>query len=153
MAAMKISNTIEIKCTPEKVFYWLEDPSRAMEWMTSVTKTEIIKETPNMVGTTFREYIEENGQGTEMRGVITEFISNKRLAFHLEGDFNSTEVDFTLEEKDGITQLTQNAKVHFKGILKVMSIFCGPFFKKKIISQAQSEFARLKELCEHGVSS
>jgi uncharacterized protein YndB with AHSA1/START domain len=148
---MKISHTIDIKSTPEKVFYWLEDPCRVMEWMTSVTKTEIMKETPNMVGTTFREYIEENGRGTEMRGVVTDFVSNKRLAFHLEGDFNTAEVDFTLEEKEGMTQLTQNAEVHFKGILRVLSIFFGSFFKKKIMSQAQSEFARLKELCEQEV--
>ena len=74
---MEVSNTIEINCTPEKVFYWLEDPVRAMEWMTSVTRTKIIEETPDMVGTTFVEYLEEGGRGTEMRGIITEFIPNK----------------------------------------------------------------------------
>ena len=145
---MKVLNTIEIKNTAEKVFYWLEDPCRAMEWMTSVTKTTIIQETPNMVGTTFREYIEENGRGTEMHGVVTNFVLNKRIAFHLEGDFNSVDVDFTLEEKDGITQMTQNAEIHFKGILKILSIFMGYFFKKKFMGQSQSEFFRLKELCE-----
>jgi uncharacterized protein YndB with AHSA1/START domain len=148
---MKISNTIEIKSTPEKVFYWLEDPDRAMEWMTSVTKAEIINETPNMVGTTFIEYIEENGRGIEMHGVVTDFVSNKRLAFQLDGDFNSVEVDFTLEGKEGITQLTQNAEIHFKGIMSVLSILLGPFFKKKIMSQVRSEFTRLKELCEQDV--
>ena len=148
---MKISNTIEIKSTPEKVFYWLEDPARAMQWMTSVTKAEIINETTNMVGTTFIEYIEENGRGIEMHGVVTDFVSNKRLAFQLDGDFNSVEVDFTLEGKEGITQLTQNAEIHFKGIMSVLSILLGPFFKKKIMSQVRSEFARLKELCEQDV--
>jgi uncharacterized protein YndB with AHSA1/START domain len=150
--AMKISIRIGIKATSEKVFYWLEDPGRAMEWMTSVTKTEIIKATPNMIGTTFREYIEENGRGTEMQGVVTDFVSNKRLAFHLEGDFNLAEVSFILEEEGEITQLTQNVEVHFKGMLRILSIFLGPFFKKKIISQAQREFAKLKELCERDVS-
>ena len=95
---MKISNTIEIESTPEKVFYWLEDPSRAMKWMTSVTRTEIIKDTPNKVGTTFREYIEENGRGTEMHGVVTDFVPNKQLGFHLEGDFNFVEVGFILSQ-------------------------------------------------------
>jgi uncharacterized protein YndB with AHSA1/START domain len=120
---MKISNTVQIKTTPEKIFYWLGDPSRAMEWMASVTKTEIIKETPNMVGTTFRELVEENGRGTELRGVVTDFVSNKRLAFHLEGEFNSVEVNYTLEGKGEITQLSQNAEIHFKGLLRVLSIF------------------------------
>ena len=148
---MKFSNSIEIHVPPEKVFYWLEDPNRAMRWMTSVTKAEIINETPNMVGTTFIEYIEENGRGIEMHGVVTDFVSNKRLAFQLDGDFNSVEVDFTLEGKEGITQLTQNAEIHFKGIMSVLSILLGPFFKKKIMSQVRSEFTRLKELCEQDV--
>ena len=148
---MNISNSIEIKATPEEVFYWLEDPNRAVEWMTSVTKTEIIEQTLNMKGTTFREYIEENGRGTEMRGVVTDFVPNKRMAFYLEGDFNSTQVAFTLEEKGEMTQLTQQAQVHFKGMLRVFSIFFGPFFKKKIKRQTQSELAKLKALCERDV--
>ena len=127
---MKVANTINIRSTPEKVFYWLEDPHRAKRWMTSVTKTEIIKETSTMVGTTFREYIEENGRGTEMHGVVTEFV---------------------LDEKDGITTLTQNAKITFKGVLKVLSIFLSHFIKNKLVNQAQGEFAKLKELCERNV--
>ena len=141
---MKISNTIEIKSTPENVFYWLEDPERAMKWQTTVTKYEIIKETPQKVGTTFTEYIEESGHGTEMRGILTGFVPNKMLAFHLEGDYNTIDVNLTLKEKEGITQITQHADVHFRGMLKVLSIF----LKKKIIKQMQKEFAVLKELCE-----
>jgi len=132
---MKITNRIEINATPEKVFYWLEEPNRAMEWMTSVTRSEIIKETPNKVGTTFREYIEENGRGTEMRGVVTEFVLNKRFAVHLEGDFNSVVVSFNLKEKGGITQLMQNVEFRLKGVLRVLSVFLCVSIKKKIKSQ------------------
>lgn len=124
-----------------------------MKWMTSVSKTEIVKETPSMVGTTFRELIEEDGRGTEMRGVVTEFLSDKRLAFHLEGDFNSVEVSYALEEKGSITQLSQNAEICFKGLLRVFSIFLGPILKRKLTSQTRSELAGLKELCERDVQS
>ncbi|MDI6815632.1 MAG: SRPBCC family protein [Actinomycetota bacterium] len=148
---MRILNTIEIKNTPEKIGYWLGDPSRAMEWMTSVTKTEIIKEVPGMVGTTFREFVEEDGRGTELRGVITGFVPEKRLAVHLEGDFNSVDASYTLEQKGEITQVSQDAEVHFKGLLRVISIVTGPIFKRKVTRQAQSEFAKLKELCERDV--
>mgnify|MGYP003912503303 FL=1 len=134
---------------PERVFFWLEDPARAMEWMTSVTKTEIVHQAPNTVGTTFREYIEEKGRGTQMRGVVTDFVKNERIAFHLEGDFGTVEVDFTLEGKEEVTQLTRNAEIRFKGVSRVMSFFFGFYIKKKIIRQARSEFAKLKELCEY----
>lgn len=148
---MRILNTIEIESTPEKIFYWLGDPSRAMEWMTSVSKTEIIEETPGMVGTTFREFIEEDGRGTEMRGVVVDFVQDKRMAFHLEGDFNTVDVSYTLEERASFTKLSQDAEVHFKGLLRLASVVFGPVFKRKVTKQAQSELAKLKELCERDV--
>lgn len=128
---MKISNRVEIKATPGKVFYWLEEPERAMKWMTSVTKSEIIKENPEKVGTTFREYIEEDGRGTEMRGVVTEFVSNERFAVHLEGEYNSVDVLFALEEKGGMTELTQDVQLRFKGIHKVLILFLGAIYQEK----------------------
>lgn len=48
---MNVVNGIKIDAAPEKVFYWLEEPGRAMQWMTSVTGSEIIDETPDRVGT------------------------------------------------------------------------------------------------------
>ncbi len=145
---MKITNTIEISSPPEKVFLYLKDPNRAMEWMTSVSKGEILKETPNMVGTTFRETIEENGRGTEMDGVITDYVANRKIAFHLSGKFNIVDVEYCLEQLGGITRLSQEANIRFKSFFKVTSIILGPLFKKKIINQSQSELTKLKELCE-----
>ena len=145
---MKLSYAIEINSNPEKVFYWLGDPRRAMEWMTSVTRYEIINKTPDWIGTTFSEYIEENGQGTEMRGVVTDFVKNERIGMQLEGDYNSVVVIITLEEKGGSTRVTYEADVQFRGMLKVMSAAFGGSFKKKIMEQTREEFAKLKELCE-----
>lgn len=145
---MKIKNTIEIYSTPVKVFRWLNDPDRAMEWMTSVTKTEIIEKTPKMVGTTFREIIEEDGHGTEMIGIITDYEPNDMISFHLEGKFNSVDVKFTVKKSGETTRLTQTAEIHFKSFVRVMSLIMWPFFRKKIIDQAYREFLKLKELCE-----
>jgi uncharacterized protein YndB with AHSA1/START domain len=141
---LKISNTIEIKATPGKVFYWLENPERAMKWQTNVTEYKIIKNMQNKVGTTFTEYIEENGRRTEMHGIVSEFVPNEKLAFHLEGDYNIVDINFTLTAKDKLTYLTQNAEIHFKGVLKMLSVL----LKKKIIKQTRKEFAVLKKLCE-----
>ena len=145
---MKISNLIEIQATPEKVFYWLEEPDRAKKWMTSVTRSEIHKVTPNRIGTTFSEYIEENGRGIEMRGIVTEFVPKKRFAVHLESEINSVDVRFTLIEKGSTTQLKQDAILRFKGMMKVLSIFLRATIRKNITRQTKKEFAKLKELCE-----
>ena len=147
---MKVVNSIQINATPERVFYWLEEPEHAMQWMTSVTGGEIVKETPNKVGTTFREYIEEEGRGIEMHGVVTEFVSNERFAVRLESRLNVVKVSFSLEEKGGTTKLVQDVDLQFKGMLRVFSVFLRASIKRKITSQAQREFSRLKELCEQG---
>lgn len=145
---MRISHSIEICSTPDKVFHWLAEPDRAMEWMTGVTKGEIIEETPEMVGTRFRETVEENGARIELTGVITEFETNRRISFHLEGTFNTVDINYTLREKGGGTELSQNAEIRFKGFTRVLMTLLGAAFKKKILDQARDEFAKLKELCE-----
>ena len=145
---MKFSIHVDISATPEEVFYWLGDPTRAMQWMTSVTRTEYIQRTPDVVGTTFQEYVEEDGQGTELEGVVTDFVPNQRMGFQLEGDYNKVNTVFTLEETREGTRLVQDIDLRFKGIVRLMSILFGAAFKKKVISQSQSEFAKLKQLCE-----
>lgn len=142
---VKVINTTEINATPARVFYWLEEPKRAKEWVTSVTRSEFIKKTPNRVGTTFREYVEEDGQGIEMQGVVTEFQLNEVFAVHLESESHSADVRFVLTENAGSTQLTQSVELHLKNELSEDVL---DSIKKSIMNQAQSEFARLKELCE-----
>ena len=106
---MKISYTIDINNTPEKVFNWLNNPKRALEWMSSVSKAELLHETSDMVGTAFRETVEEDGRGTEMHGVVTDYKPNQLIAFHLSGKFNVVDVEYRLEEIDNRTRLTQNS--------------------------------------------
>jgi len=145
---MKISYTMEIKTTPEKVWYWLGTPERAMVWQTNVSKTEILQGTPNWIGTTFRETIEENGSGTEMEGVVTDYRENQSLAMHLSGKYNVVDVEWRIEERGEHTRLTVYSNIRFRSFIKILSFLIRPVFKNKIIGQLQVEFAKLKELCE-----
>ena len=145
---MEISYTIDINTTPDKVFYWIGDPERAMVWTSNVSSYQVLHETPEMVGTTFVETVEDEGGRTEMHGVVTDFIPNQLIAFHLSGKYNVVDVEYRLEEIETGTCLTQHANIRFKSFLKLISLFMEPAFKKKNLSQLQSEFDRLKELCE-----
>ncbi|MFC2050702.1 SRPBCC family protein [Chloroflexota bacterium] len=145
---MKLKYAIEIKATPEKVWYWLGTPERAMVWQTNVSKTEILKRTPNWIGTTFRETIEENGSGTEMEGVITDYRENQTLAMHLSGKYNVVDVEWRIEERGEHTRLTVYSNIRFTSLINILSILMRPVFKRKITKQLQGEFAMLKELCE-----
>jgi uncharacterized protein YndB with AHSA1/START domain len=139
---------VEIRATAAEVFYWLGDPIRAAEWMTSVSRTEIIERTSDWVGTTFKETVEEDGRGTEMRGVVVDFVANERMTFHLEGTFNTVDVTWTLEEGGQVTRVSQYAVLRFKGVLRVLSILFARRLKRKIDAQGQGELAELKRLSE-----
>ena len=148
---MKLSVSIDIRSTPERVFYWLGDPDRAMQWMESVTRYEIIDQTPDMVGTTFREYMQDGERETEMRGIVTEYVPNKSFGMHLESDYHIVDVRHNLEENGDITQVSQEAEISFKGFMKVIMLFLWPLLKRNITQQSLSELAKLKELCEQDI--
>ena len=116
--------------------------------MTSVGRTEYITRTPELIGSTFREYIQEEGQGTWLTGEILDYVPNQRMAVHLEGDFNVVDVVFCLEEVDGITRVTQTADMRFKGLLRLTSLIFGRAIKRNIIRQSSGEFQTLKALCQ-----
>lgn len=145
---MKLFYNIEIKAAPEQVFYWIEKPERAKQWVMNVSRSEFIKETPDRVGTTFREYVEEGGQGIEMVGVVTEFQPNRLFAVHLESESHTADVSFVLKGEKGKTLLTQNVELHFKNELDETVYNT---IKKGIMNQTRSEFAQLKRLCEQDI--
>lgn len=145
---MKIVNIVDIEATPEEVFSWLDDPERAKEWMTGVTRSEFIEKTPEKVGTTFHEYIEKDGRGIEMLDTVTEYVPDERFAVHLESDINTVDVVFSLADREGGTRLTQEVDLRLKGALGAMGLFLESSIRKKVQAQAQREFAGLKQLCE-----
>ena len=94
---MKISHAIDILSPPEDVFLWIGSPERAMGWMTSVSRTEFLHRTPDMVGATFREVVADEKGSTELQGVVTDYRPNQRIAFHLYGPYNVVDVEYRLE--------------------------------------------------------
>jgi len=52
----------------------MDNPEKTMLWQKGMKKGEIIKETPEKIGTTFMEEMEEGGNSLVMRGVITGYV-------------------------------------------------------------------------------
>jgi len=148
---MKLSFSIDINSSPENVFGWVENPEKAMRWMTSVSGGEITHETPEKVGTTFREFVEENGEGVEMQGMITGYEPGRSISFHLESRVNSVDVTYIIEMIPNGTRLTQTANVRWKFPVNVISIFMRSKMMHNISAQSQKEFEKLKELCEKNI--
>jgi len=148
MEKMKIASSIDIKSSPEIVFGWLENPEKAMQWMTSVSSGEILHETPDRVGTTFREVVQDEGGSMEMHGMITGFESDKSIAFHLESRVNIVDVEYRVEKIDEGARLDYEANIKWKFPVNIISIFLGKKMMQSILAQLQDELNKLKELCE-----
>lgn len=145
---MKITSYIDVHSSPKTVFGWLENPEKAREWMTSVSGGEILHESPNKVGTTFREVVEDENGSIEMYGEITGFEMDKSIAFHLESRVNSVEVEYRIKKIEAGVRLTYDADVRWKFPVSVISIFVGNKMRQNILAQLGNELNRLKEFCE-----
>jgi len=150
---MEISSAIEISSTPGEVFSWLENPHKAMSWMTSVSGGEILHETPDRVGTTFREVVQDENGSLEMQGVITGFEAEKSIAFHLESRLNVVDVEYRLEATTQGVRLSYHANVSWKFPVNLISMVMGAKMRQGILAQLGDELNKLKELCESDVST
>lgn len=146
---MALSHSVDINAPAEKVFYWLEDSQRCMQWLDGVVENEDLEIKEGVVGSTCRQVYEENGKRMEGFGKTTEYEKNKRLRVWIDYKMFELDVLYTLEENNGVTTLTQTADTKFNGFfMKIMGwVMCKlmPNSGKKCLDKS---FAKLKELCE-----
>jgi len=147
---MRITCASEILKPPEFVFPWLAEPEKAMQWQKNVKEGEIIINRSEVVGTTFKEVIEEDGNRLEMQGVITKFIENQAIEFHLESKIHQLDVGYFLEGLNQATKITVDARINWKFPMNLLSLFIGKKMKKGIAEQMEAEILELKRICEAG---
>ena len=147
---MRITCVNEILKPPEFVFPWIAEPDKAMQWQKNVKGGEILIDEPEVVGTTFKEQIEEGGESLEMVGVITQYIENQVIGFHLESKIHQVDVSYSLEALDNTSKITIDAIIKWKFPLNLMSILIGNKMKKGIAGQMEAEILELKRICETG---
>lgn len=119
-----------------------------MRWQKGVKEGEIIKETPEKVGTTFREEMEENGNSIVMYGEITDYVQDRLISFHLESKIHNVDVSYSIVGNDNQSTFTVESTIHWKFPMNIISLIIGRRIKEGILRQTESEFAELKRLCE-----
>ena len=144
---MKINFAVEVLGKPDEVFPWIDNPEKAMLWQKGVKKGEIIKETPEKIGTTFMEEMEEGGNSLVMCGVITGYVRNQMITFHLESKIHKLDVCYSITGEGGKSVIAVESDIHWKFPMNIMSIILGRKIKDGILKQTESEFAELKRLC------
>ncbi len=137
-----------ILCSPKKLFPWVADPKKARKWQKNVKGGEITKKTKEIVGTTFKETMEENGKTLEMVGEITGYEQSKSIAFHLESKIHKVDVEYTIGGEGKRSKFTMEAEIHWRFPMNIMSLFIGGKMRESIQRQTKSELEELKKLCE-----
>ena len=146
--------TTIIDAPAEIVFLWLEDSDRLKQWVPNLVQDESIVETPQKIGSKFRQVFVEKGRTMEMTGEITEYVENGLLRVIMTGDMFGLDVGYRLKSlSDAQTEVTQDTQIKFKGFSK----FVAPIFMllSKLSSknpQAQAH-AKLKEMAEQEYQS
>ena len=78
----KITNSIEIEASPEKVFAWANDIKNMNEAMKGNAELEQTSNGPVGIGSTFHFVGAAAGQTAETDLQVTEYVKNKKFAFH-----------------------------------------------------------------------
>ena len=145
---MKIQCSNEILRPPEVVFPWIAEPEKAMQWQKNVKGGEITGETPEIIGTTFKEVIEEDGNVLEMEGMITEYKQDEFIGFHIQSKIHEFDVRYALEEVNKATKVSIEVTIDWKFPMNVVRLFIGKKIEAGLVNQLNSELLDLKRICE-----
>ena len=84
----------------------------------------------------------------EFDGKVTKHEPHTTHSVTMKGKSFDLEVDYTFEDLNGSTRITQHSRVNAKGFLKVFFFLFGWLMKKGGCDAQQKELENLKRLCE-----
>ncbi len=142
--AMKASVLIE---RPIQTVFDLTNDHVA-QWSNIVVEEEILKVTPEGIGSTFRTVTSEHGRKMRFEGVVTRYEPPTASGIQMEGDAFSLTADYIFEQVDQVTRVTQTSTVHGKGIFRILIPAMGLLMRKSNCQALQDELNRLKMYCE-----
>ena len=146
---MKSTTVTVIDAPAANVFIWLEDTDKMKQWLPNLVEDTPLTETPDKIGSRFKQVYHERGKDMEMIGEITAYKENERMRAYITADMFDLDVDYHLKPLgEAQTELTQYTKISFKGFIKIMSplmVLMSKVSKKDLTAEAHLV---LKELCE-----
>lgn len=143
---METYGSIEINRPIEEVFDYTMN--NATEWSNIMEEHEMIHETEDGVGSTFRLVTVDRGRRMDFEGEVTHHRPPTESAIVMRGKQFDLEVAYQFEDLGGSTKVSQRSVVHAKGFMKVMMVLLGWMMKKSSCDALDKEFASLKQKLE-----
>ncbi len=147
---MQVQRSIDIAAPPQKVWPFLSEPDKILEWYIPLRKFEYTSEQRNKVGAPFY-YEEKVPVGlVKLNCVITEYEENKSFAFKM----NSGNMMKSYEERWTVEATPSGSRFTFmeKGELGlgILEKFIELFAKRSSAATVEKVLDKLKSLAEAG---
>lgn len=140
--------TLEIDAPIEKVFEVATN--RVVDWSEIVVENEVLEETGDGVGTTFRVVTEERGNRMEFAGKVLKHDPPTANSVEMIGKHFDIFVDTTFVDLGGRTRMTHISNVRGKGFVRLMFTLFGWMMRKSSCDAQNKELENLKALAEQG---
>ncbi len=143
---METFGSVEINRPIEEVFDYTMN--HATEWSNIMVEHEMLHETEDVVGSTFRIVTEDRGRRMDFEGEVTYHRPPTASSIVMRGKQFNLEVAYQFEDLGGRTKVSQRSVVHAKGFVKIMMFLFGWMMKKSSCDALDKEFASLKSKLE-----
>ncbi len=135
--------SIHLNCSPHKVFAFLVDTQKLMLWQSDLIKSEIESEGAIRAGSHFHEVRRMGPREADIRGEISEFTQDHRLATRTETKPEAG-VRYLLDPEEGGTRLRYEFSLRMAGMMRLME----PVISRSIRKGAEADLQKLRQLVE-----
>lgn len=154
---MQPEATIDIACTPEKIFPYLIDPALLVQWQQLLTDARQMTEGDVRVGSRFRNTLDFSATFPQARlvlgtskivleGRVVDYEPNRLIKLRGESEFNTFVIAYICTPvTETTTRLTQKSEFNFN--LLFLKPFA-PTITTFLAQQGRSDLRRLKALVE-----
>jgi len=145
---MRIEHSMEIACSPEHLWLYLEEPEKQKLWMKGVLSNEPAEAGQTRVGSRSVMKIKEGGKVASYNIEVLHYEPYQHMGIKMwGGSFGDMEafVDYTLTDLKGRTRLDYLFNAEPKSFLMKLM---GTIFKWFSVMQLKSFFKTLKSLAE-----
>ena len=82
---MEINRSIKIEAAPERIWPFLVEPEKIVQWCFTLRSFEYTSQISHGTGATFKYREQGRLHSVELNCIITEWVENKRISFEMTG--------------------------------------------------------------------
>jgi uncharacterized protein YndB with AHSA1/START domain len=135
---------VAIRSTPERVFEYLVDPKRMVEWVGGLKEVRLPGRSRIEAGARCVQVMEEGGRRVEVEAEVLAVDPGRRLDMRLRSEILEATNGFRLTAEEGETRVQQLLRASYKGWYRSLS----PILRRTLQTRLEADLANLKAIVE-----